>query len=158
MKTFFFIQIPLRHPQEPVHTTNSKKNKGGRLEDPEQLEAFEKTYTYFELHEEKQLTLSELVDIMQKNLESSDISAYTKVHFKRKLLENYGDELVISSEDGKPDIATLKSSVNTILRKNFEASKDIDIHLQKIFLLATAVKRIKTGIKLINTNPKFYPS
>ena len=105
MKTFFFIQIPLRHPQEPVHTTNSKKNKGGRLEDPEQLEAFEKTYTYFEFHEEKQLTLSELVDIMQKNLESSDISAYTKV------------------------LAT-----------------------------ATAVKRIKTGIKLINTNPKFYPS
>ena len=51
------------------------------------------------------MTLSELVDIMQKNLESSDVSACTKVHFKRKLHENYGDELVISSEDGKPDIA-----------------------------------------------------
>ena len=53
---------------------------------------------------------------MLKNLEASDKSAYTKVHFKQKLLENYGDELVTSNEDEKPDIATLKLSVNTILR------------------------------------------
>ena len=88
----------MRHSQDPVYATNSKKNKGGRSEDTEQLKAFE------------QLTLSELVHIMQKNLESSDKSAYTKVHFKRKLLENYGNELAISNENGKPDIATLKLS------------------------------------------------
>ena len=64
----------------------------------------------------EQLTPSELVATMLKNLEASDKSAYTKVHFKQKLLENYGDELVTSNEDEKPDIATLKSSVNTILR------------------------------------------
>ena len=63
----------------------------------------------------EQLTPSELVATMLKNLEASDKSAYTKVHFKQKLLENYGDELVTSNEDEKPDIATLKSSVNTIL-------------------------------------------
>ena len=64
----------------------------------------------------EQLTPSELVATMLKNLEASDKSAYTKVHFKQELLENYGDELVTSNEDEKPDIATLKSSVNTILR------------------------------------------
>ena len=64
----------------------------------------------------EQLTPSELVATMLKNLEASDKSAYTKVHFKQKLLEDYGDELVTSNEDEKPDIATLKSSVNTILR------------------------------------------
>ena len=64
----------------------------------------------------EQLTPSELVATMLKNLEASDKSAYTKVHFKQKLLENYGDELVTSNEDEKPDIATLKLSVNTILR------------------------------------------
>ena len=74
----------------------------------------------------------------------------------RKLLENYGDELVISNEDGKPDLATLKSLVNTILRKYYKAPKDIDIHLQKILLLTTAAKLINTDIKLINTDPKFY--
>ena len=75
----------------------------------------------------------------------------------RKLLENYGDELVISNEDGKPDLATLKSLVNTILRKYYKAPKDIDIHLQKILLLTTAAKLINTNIKLINTDLKFYP-
>ena len=50
----------------------------------------------------------------------------------------------------------LKSSVNTILRKYYEARKYIDINLQKILLLTTAVKLIKTEFKLINTNPKFY--
>ena len=62
------------------------------------------------------MTPSEFVATMLKNLEASDKSAYTKVHFNQKLLENYGDELVTSNEDEKPDIATLKSSVNTILR------------------------------------------
>ena len=79
-------------------------------------------------------------------------SSYTKVHFKRKLLGNYGDELVISDEDGKPDIATLKSSDKAILGEYYEAPKDIDIHLQKLLLLTTAAKLIKTAIKLINTN------
>ena len=61
------------------------------------------------------MTLLELVDIMQKNLEPSNKSTYTSVHFKSKLLENYGDELVIFNEDGKPDIATFKivSSLDT---------------------------------------------
>ena len=163
----FFIQIPLRHPQEPVYATNSKKNKGGRLKGYWATSSFRKNLHILWTSRGKATDTLELVDIMQKNyvlhyywhyLESLDISAYTKVHFKRKLLENYGDELFIFSEDGKPDIATLKSSVNTILRKYFEAPKDIDIHLQKIFLLATAAKLIKTGIKLINTNPKFNPS
>ena len=93
------------------------------------------------------------IDIMQKNLESSDKSAYTKFHFKRKLIENYSDELVISNEDGKPDIATL-----TILRKYYEAPKDIGIDLQKILLLTAAATFIKADIKLIYTDPKCYPS
>lgn len=61
------------------------------------------------------MTLLELVDIMQKNLEPSNKSTYTSVYFKSKLLENYGDELVIFNEDGKPDIATFKivSSLDT---------------------------------------------
>ena len=96
----------MRDTQELFYTTNSKKNKGGRSEDNEQLEAFEKTCTYFGLHEDEQLTLSELLEIMEKKFESPDKSAYTKVHFKRN-----------SNEDGKPDSATLKSSVKTILRK-----------------------------------------
>ena len=128
----FFIQIPLRHIQEPVCTTSSKKCKGGHPEDTEQSEAFERTGTYSELFEDEQLTLSELVDIMQKNLESSDKRAYTKVYFKWILLENYSHELLISNEDGKHDIATLKSSIITIPRKYYEVPKDIDIYLQKI--------------------------
>ena len=49
------------------------------------------------------MTLSE---IMEKKFDKSDKSAYTKVHLKRN-----------SNEDGKSDIAMLKSSVKTILRK-----------------------------------------
>ena len=81
-----------------------------------------------------------------------------RIYFKRRLLRNYSDELVISSEDIKSDVATLKLLVNTILRKHYGAPKDIDINLQEIVLLTTAAKLIKTDIKLINTNPKFYSS
>ena len=47
--------------------------------------------------------------------------------------------------------------LTSIFRKYYEAPKTIDIHLQKILLLITASKLIKNNIKLINTNPKFYP-
>ena len=105
MITFFYSDSFGRYPRV-FYTTNSKRNKGDRSEDNEQLEAFEKTCTCFGLHEDEQLTLSELLEIMEKKFESPDKSAYTKVHFKRN-----------SNEDGKPDSATLKSSVKTILRK-----------------------------------------
>ena len=95
----------MRHTQEPVYTTISKKNKGGCPGDTEEVEAFENTWTYFELYEEEQLTLPELLYIMQKNLKWSDISAYAKVHFKWKPLGNHGDGLITSNEDRKRDIA-----------------------------------------------------
>ena len=55
-------------------------------------------------------------------------------------------------------IATLKLLVKTIIKKYYKAAKDIDIHLQKVLLLITVAKLIKTDIKLINTNPNLYPS
>ena len=65
----------MRHTQESVYTTISKKNKSGCPDDTEEVEAFENTWTYFELCEEEQVTLPELLYIMQKNLKWSDISA-----------------------------------------------------------------------------------
>ena len=69
-KHFFYSEIYPR-------ACYGKKSKVVRPEDTEQLVVF-KNCTDFELHKEEQLKLSELVVIMQKNLEPSDKSAYTK--------------------------------------------------------------------------------
>jgi hypothetical protein len=52
----------------------------------------------------------------------------------------------------------LRSSANEILREYYDKPKEIDLQLQKILLIETAAKIIKSDIKCINTEKLKYPS
>ena len=135
-----------------------KRNKGGRPENIEQREAFEKTCKYFKTHDSEQFTISEFVQTMEKFLESSSEIAYTNKYFKRKLIEYFGnDSIVICSEDGNTDIVTLKTSADSILRKYYQTPKDVNIHHQTFLLLTAAAKLIKADIKSVIANTDQYP-
>ena len=54
----------------------------------------------------------------------------------------------LSNEDGETDIATLKLSVNTILRNQYEPQQYVNIHPQKVVVLIEATRLI--NIQLIN--------
>lgn len=140
------------------NATLTKRKRSGRPENDEQTEAFLKTCQYFEVHDDEQFTITTLLDIMQTFLDSSNTSAYTKTHFKRKLLETFGEELVISNAEGKSDIVTLKTTAKKILRNYYEKPKDVDLQLQKILLIEAAAKLIKSDIKMISTDPLIYPA
>ena len=147
----------MRYAHNSEEDTTCKRNMGGRPENIEQREAFEKTSKYFETHDSEQFTISELVKTMEKFLESS--TEYTNKYFKQKLIEYFGnDSIVICSEDGNTDIVTLKTSADSILRKCYQAPKDVNIHHQKILLLTAAAKLIKADIKSVITDTDQYPS
>ena len=81
---------------------------------------------------------------MENFLESSPEIAYTSKYFKRKLIEYFGnDSIVIRSEDGNTDILTLKTSTDSILRKCYQTTKDVNIYHQKFLLSTAAAKLIK---------------
>lgn len=124
-----------------------KKNlKSGRPENYIQGEAFSKTCEYFEKNDDEQLTISDLVKMMEEIVDKV-ASSYDRRHMKRKLLEYYGDSIVISGEDGKSDIVTLKETADSILRKYYEKPKNVDINLQKKLIIEAAANIIKNDIK-----------
>ena len=134
----------MRYVHKSEDDPNCKRNKGGRPENMEQGEAFEKTCKYFETHDSEQFTISELVKTMEKFLESGTEIAYTNKYFKRKLIEFFGnDSIVICSEDGNIDVLILKASADSILRKYYQTPKDVNIHHQKLLLLTVAAKLLR---------------
>ena len=148
-------QMPTKYAPEGG---NSKKRKAGRPTNDEQIIAFQKTCIYFEENDEEQLKLSELVEIMQSYLKDSEMSAYERKHMQRKLVDHYGDEIIIASGDGKSTLITLRKSVDSILRKFYDEPKT-DIQSQKELLCKTAVQIIKADIKNISANAeKTYPT
>ena len=77
---------------------------------------------------------------------------------QHKLLDHYGDEIIIASGDGKSTLITLRKSVDRILRKFYDEPK-MDIQSQKELLVKTAAQIIKADIKNISANAeKTYPT
>ena len=78
---------------------------------------------------------------------------------KRKLLEHYGENIIISNEKGKSDIVTLRETANEILLSYHEKSKYCDIELQKIQLIEAAARIIRSDVKSLKaTTVDEYPS
>ena len=101
---------------------------------------------FFENNDEEQLTLSDLIGKMEDFLKDTEYSAYDRRHMKRKLLDFYGQDIIISGGRGAP-IVTYRQTANSILRDYYNKPKDVDINLQKIQLIEAAARLLKTEIK-----------
>ena len=139
-------------------SANTDQNISGRPENKIQSEGFLSTCNYFENNDEEQLTIADLIEKMQKILQDSEETAYDRRHMKRKLLDHYGSDVIISGESGKSDIITYRQNANSILRDYYNKPKDVDMELQKIQLIEAAACLLKSEIKNTATSEKdFYP-
>ena len=78
---------------------------------------------------------------------------------KKKLLDHYGDDVIVIGEVGKSDIFTYRPQVSPILRQYYDKPKDVDIELQKIRLMEAAVSLIQSEIKeVVPSSQANYPS
>ena len=123
--------------------------KKGRPANEEQHQALLQTCAYPEENDDEQLLVGDLISKTEEYLQGSQSSAYERRHFKRNLLEYYGDKIIISGESGKADIATLRETANEILLDNHKKSKEYDIELQKIYLVQAAAKIIRSMLSLL---------
>lgn len=145
-------------PQEYCCVTAESK-KCGRPQNEEQKLAFLKTCTFFENNDEEQITISDLLLVMEDELQDSEESAYDRTYMKTKLYEKYGNDIIILNQEGKHDVVTLTKQAENILREYYEKPKDRDIDFQKIMLIEAASKIIKNDIKSLNNEMEgHYPS
>ena len=107
-------QIPkLFASDEPDH----KKRKIGRPQDEEKNDAFLKVAKFLQDNVDKQITVLDLVEKMEEFLGDSGSAAYSRTHMKARLQEHFGNQIMITDTNGKPNFVTFRSNVTTILHE-----------------------------------------
>ena len=128
----------------------------GRPTNTESEAAFLKTMTHIIEHEDEQMSVSDLLKVMADY--GSEDMCYSKVHMKKKIKEYFGDDVIISENEGKHDIVTLKRNAESILHDIYkDCKKDMDIDEKKKQILSAAAALIKSDIKSMSQNKDIYP-
>ena len=133
--------------------------KKGRPCNDKLIEAFNMTMSFFEKNEEENLTVSDLARKMSEHLNESEVEGYTNKYMKTKMIETYGDELIISSSEGRSDVVNLKLNVNKIISKFRNNSENTDSNeTTGDSIIETAAKLIKADIKSVVQDKSTFPS
>ena len=145
-------------PQKVQVTMDKRPRKVGRPVDPIKEEAFQKTVDYFKDNDEEQFSVSSLTSYMRQCLPDG-YEPYENRTLKAKLYHIFGDEIVISTVGGKADIVTFKARATTILHDYHKQSQQkLDEHDEKLLIIKTAAKLLKSDIKSVDSSMKYYPS
>ena len=136
----------------------AKRPKVGRPQDNDANEAFSKVADYLRENDDEQITVNQLIDLMQSLLKDSSAEAYSYKWMKKKLQDEFKDEIVFTEINGKANVVTFRARAKNILHNFYEESKqDQDADKNKDLLLKAAAELLKEDIKLVATNPEQYP-
>ena len=137
---------------------NAKKIKVGRKADETCQSAFQIIITHIKNNPDEQLTLKDLVTMMEDLLSDSDSEAYSSKYLKTKLEEYFKDEIIITSCDGKVNVITFRQKASSVLYDFFMENKNQNnTEDQKSALILAAAKLIKNDIQLIAANKTEFP-
>ena len=144
-------QIPASHDQ-----SSSKRVKVGRPPEEQRMNAFLEVAKFLEENDDEQISIQDLIQRMDKNLANTEFSAYSYHHMQEKLKEHFGNKIIQTEINGKPNVVTFRSKAKKVLcefysQRNFDSEKD------KLRIIETAAKLIKDDIKAVKTSHCYYP-
>ena len=137
---------------EPVH----KKKRVGRPQDDEKTDAFLRVAKFLQENDDEQITVSDLIALMNDYMADSEGTAYSHTHMKAKLMEHFGDKILITEINGKANVVTFRNTAETILQEFHVHQKDHP-EQEKKHIIKAAAKLIKNDIKLVETSTEHYP-
>ena len=139
------------------HPECSSKTKLGRPIEDERTEAFLDVASFLEENDYEQITITDLVDVMKTKLLDSDYEAYSYNYMKQKLQQHFGDIIILTDINGKPNVVTFRTTARKVLQDYYSQRKE-DPEEEKIRLVEAAAKIIKEDIKSAQTLSNTYPS
>ena len=101
-----------------------KKRKVGRPVAIDREQAFLQVIDYLERNDEELTTIQDLILQMANALENSESEAYGQTRMKEKLLEHFGDKIVITEINGMKNIVTFRQKAASIITDFLQATKD----------------------------------
>ena len=131
----------------PEHGYSKGRPKG--CVDSEKGGAFSKLCEHIDTCDEYQFSLRQLEDLLA-SFQSSKEAGYSSKHFKNKLCEQYGKDMIITSQLGKETIYTFLDAGNSILRASYE-----DSGLSKESIVDMAAMIIEDDIRSANYDVSF---
>jgi hypothetical protein len=114
-----------------------------------------------EENDEEQITVSDLVTKMTEELAAcgSTEEPYSVKYMKQRLLEHYGEKIVITQLGGRENVVTFRTTASSILQEYYSAGKHkYDDEEEKIRLIVTAGKLIRNDAKLLEFSHLVYPT
>ena len=91
-------------------------------------------------------------------MEENDNEQITVGKLKKRVMEHFGDDVIITEINGRPNVVTFRSTAASILHKFYDLPKQQDDESEKLRIIETAANLIKNDIKMMNTSNDIYPS
>ena len=97
---------------------------------------------------------------MEDNLADSGHSAYHYKHMHQKLKEHFGERIILTEINGKPNVVTFRNRAKAVLHNFYSQQRGDDPDTEKIRIVETASKLIRDDIKAVETSHKcnIYPA
>ncbi|XP_028513605.1 uncharacterized protein LOC114574641 [Exaiptasia diaphana] len=147
-------------PQAYSNPENSSKKRktAGRPQNEDKYEAFLATVKYREENDEELLlTISDLQTKMSEYLDENQC-AYGFTHMKEKLIDHFGNDVVITEINGLSNVVALKRTADSVLKEFHKSQKNkLSQDDEKKAIIQTAARLIKQEIKNVTTTGASYP-
>lgn len=146
----FLEETPTKQ-QKYLGRPKRKQSSSGRPTNDDQYLAFLKVAEFFREDDDEQTTVTDLVDKMSDFLCESNKTAYSEKYMRSKLVEFFGNSIIITTINNNKNIVTLRHTAESILVKFHEGHSD-DPDLKKQRIIKTAAKLILEDIKTVETS------
>ena len=137
---------------------DAKRSKIGRPKSDERTVAFMDVVRYLEENDDEQITINDLIDIMKQSLAGTEQEPYSYTHMKTRLGEHFGERIMLTVINGKPNVVTFRTTARAVLQEYYKQRQEINTGEEKVKLVRAAAKLIKEDIKAIETSHEVYPS
>lgn len=85
-------------------------------------------------------------------------NAYSPRYMKKRLMVHFKDEIIIFDKYGTSGVITLRDTTNKIMQDFYHHSKFQDAEEERLSILTTAAKLLKSEIRSINVYKDVYSS
>ena len=134
-------------------TPNRPELARGRPKDRSKEYAFFKVAAFLQENDDEQVTIGDLVLKMREYCEDP----YSTKYMKKKLRNHFGNDLLITNINGKPDVATFWNTAADIFDKFYQTPKETDPEAERMRVIQTAAHLIRNNINYVSTSPEEYP-
>ena len=136
---------------------NVKRKRTGRPEQSNRSKAFLEVIEYLKENDDEQITIGDLVIKMKEFLCDANDQPYSAVYMRGKLVEHFGDSIIIARLNGKQNVVTFRSTAKTILQEFYANPQNADSESEKMKIIETASKLIKNDIRTLEASNDEYP-